>query len=168
MSGYLWKRAALKYQKRFFFIVANKLYYRADEDETNNIVCGKVVGVKVLDAALQEMAIVTEQRTYEFRVESAAQMELWVATCERLLAAEAAGAPSVAPIPEGLPPPLPERVGDSLDPAAVPVVGGRPLPASGGRSSSAQQQTPPRAPGGGGSRERLGGGSRRRRRSPAC
>ena len=67
MSGYLWKRTMLKYQKRFFFIVGGKLFYRDPNDETNHFDCGKLTGITVLDPALLEMTIITDERQFEFR-----------------------------------------------------------------------------------------------------
>ena len=67
MSGYLWKRALLKYQKRFFFIVAGRLYYRDPNDEMNNFACGKVIGVGIVSAEQLEMTIRTDEREFEFR-----------------------------------------------------------------------------------------------------
>ncbi|KAL1498446.1 hypothetical protein AB1Y20_013771 [Prymnesium parvum] len=119
MSGDLWKRAGIKYLKRFFFIVAGKLYYRDPSDESNNFFCGQVTGVKLYSTEMLEFSITTETREYSFRAETAGQVELWVETCEALLAGE----PMKAKLPRGMPPPLPDRVGESLDPSAVPVVG---------------------------------------------
>jgi len=106
MSGDLWKRAGIKYLKRFFFIVAGKLYYRDPSDESNNFFCGQVTGVKLYSTEMLEFSITTETREYSFRAETAGQVELWVETCEALLAGE----PMKAKLPRGMPPPLPDRV----------------------------------------------------------
>jgi len=78
IEGWLWKRAALKFQKRWFFIQAGVLCYRESEEETNNIVCGQVTSVAISSAERYEFAIYTDQRQYDLRVETGTELKRWV------------------------------------------------------------------------------------------
>lgn len=87
-EGFLWKRAALKFQKRWFFLQAGTLcYYDPLNPGSNAIVCGQLSSVIVTNVERLELTMFTDQRQYDFRCESTKELEGWKRASEKAIGA---------------------------------------------------------------------------------
>lgn len=88
-EGFLWKRAAFKFQKRWFFIKARTLCYYdpASPGETAHaIVCGQLSSVTVKSDERLELSMWTDQRQYDFRCNGRQELIRWKDACEKAIA----------------------------------------------------------------------------------
>ena len=86
-EGVLWKRAVLKFQKRWFFIKAGTLcYYDPGSPGENAIVCGQLSSVSVTSTDKLEFTIWTDQRQYDFRCETHPELLAWKQASEKAIA----------------------------------------------------------------------------------
>ena len=86
MEGYLWKRQATQFKKRWFFLQSGILCYQDPAISDHAIVCGQVTSAVVRNRSRYELTLYTDQRAYEFRVEAEAELEAWIGACTRAAA----------------------------------------------------------------------------------
>ena len=86
MEGWLWKRQATQFKKRWFFLQSGILCYQDPAISDHAIVCGQVTSAVVRNRARYELTLYTDQRAYEFRVEAEAELEAWIGACTRAAA----------------------------------------------------------------------------------
>merc|ERR1711907_429065 len=82
-EGFLWKRSLLKFQKRWFFLQAGVLCYYDPGCPGNAIVCGQLTSAVVTSRERLELAVFTDLRQYDFRVEAATELSDWAAALQR-------------------------------------------------------------------------------------